>query len=436
MIWTLTEMTAILAESFIITGFIVQYFGFVSEKHARMRHLLYFLWFVLIDCLGTFVIQQELFFVLSFVLSSFLFAVLYLEGNVFEKFFISLLSYIMIYFANLPILFLGAHFSEQSVDAFVYDTQSVIRVVSLGISKILYFSLCQGLLMIHRKSRYRFKPAEWIIVTAGFGITLLIAFCVLMTAYRMEWSSYFLIAIAVLLCVLDIIIYVFIRRLNIANQKETERQMYIFQIGQQQNDIRRLDQQYQEIAIFRHDIRNQMRCVHDLIAQQDYDGARRYVESMLERHASTAPMQIHCSSSVVNAVVNAQFSRAQNEGIQCSCRIVTEIVPETEYDLSIILSNLLDNAREACQKQEKAGQIILSVSELGGYYRISVRNTISGSVLRNNHGLITGKANRELHGWGLKSVREITDSYSGTMDIFEEEGMFVVSILMMKEKKL
>lgn len=436
MIWTVLEVTAILAESYIITMLFVQYFGFTKTEHARIKHLLYFLWFVMIDCVGTFVVKQELFFVLSFVMSSFVFALICLKGNLFEKFFIALLSYIMIYFSNLPILFIGAHFSERSVDAFVYDTQNAVRVLSLGISKIIYFALCQGILMIHRKSRYRFKTAEWIIITTGFAITLLIAFSVLMIAYQTAWGNYFMIAIAILLCILDAIIFVFIRKLNVANQKETEHKMKIFQIQQQEQDIRRLDKQYQEIAIFRHDIRNQMRCVHDLIVQKEYEKAQSYIETMLDRNSTSAPLQIHCSSSVVNAVINAQFQKASEHEIICSARIVTEVLPESEYDLSIILSNLLDNAREACQAQTGVRKMILSVSELGAYYRITVKNTIAESVLRKNHRLMTAKSDRGRHGWGLKSVREIASSYNGTMDIFEEEGMFVVSILMMKNKKL
>ncbi|MBQ7012638.1 MAG: GHKL domain-containing protein [Oscillospiraceae bacterium] len=436
MIWTVLEVTAILAESYIITMLFVQYFGFAKTEYARIKHLLYFLWFVMIDCVGTFVVKQELFFVLSFVMSSFVFALICLKGNLFEKFFIALLSYIMIYFSNLPILFIGAHFSERSVDAFVYDTQNAVRVLSLGISKIIYFALCQGILMIHRKSRYRFKTAEWIIITTGFAITLLIAFSVLMIAYQTAWGNYFMIAIAILLCILDAIIFVFIRKLNVANQKETEHKMKIFQIQQQEQDIRRLDKQYQEIAIFRHDIRNQMRCVHDLIAQKEYEKAQSYIETMLDRNSTSAPLQIHCSSSVVNAVINAQFQKASEYEIICSARIVTEVLPESEYDLSIILSNLLDNAREACQKQTGVRKMILSVSELGAYYRIIVKNTIAESVLRKNHRLMTAKSDRGRHGWGLKSVREIASSYNGTMDIFEEEDMFVVSILMMKNKKL
>ncbi len=436
MIWTVLEVTAILAESYIITMLFVQYFGFTKTEHARIKHLLYFLWFVMIDCVGTFVVKQELFFVLSFVMSSFVFALICLKGNLFEKFFIALLSYIMIYFSNLPILFIGAHFSERSVDAFVYDTQNAVRVLSLGISKIIYFALCQGILMIHRKSRYRFKTAEWIIITTGFAITMLIAFSVLMIAYQTAWGNYFMIAIAILLCILDAIIFVFIRKLNVANQKETEHKMKIFQIQQQEQDIRRLDRQYQEIAIFRHDIRNQMRCVHDLIAQKEYEKAQSYIETMLDRNSTSAPLQIHCSSSVVNAVINAQFQKASEHEIICSARIVTEVLPESEYDLSIILSNLLDNAREACQAQTGVRKMILSVSELGAYYRIIVKNTIAESVLRKNHRLMTAKSDRGRHGWGLKSVREIASSYNGTMDIFEEEDMFVVSILMMKNKKL
>lgn len=94
---------------------------------------------------------------------------------------------------------------------------------------------------------------------------------------------------------------------------------------------------------------------------------------------------------MLNAVVNAKFNDAQSKGIDTSLRLVVQIPHDLEFDLSIMLSNLLDNAIEACEKNPSNAQILLTISEEAGYYRIVVRNTIAASVLKKNQELKTEK---------------------------------------------
>ena len=101
-----------------------------------------------------------------------------------------------------------------------------------------------------------------------------------------------------------------------------------------------------------------------------------------------------------------------------------------------MLSNLLDNAIEACEKNPSNAQILLTISEEAGYYRIVVRNTIAVSVLKKNQELKTEKANKKLHGWGLRSVTDLVSKRNGLIDFYEKEGMFYVDILLPIEENL
>ena len=139
---------------------------------------------------------------------------------------------------------------------------------------------------------------------------------------------------------------------------------------------------------------------------------------------------------MLNAVVNAKFNDAKSKGIDTSLRLVVQIPHDLEFDLSIMLSNLLDNAIEACEKNPSNAQILLTISEEAGYYRIVVRNTIAASVLKKNQELKTEKANKKLHGWGLRSVTDLVSKRNGLIDFYEKEGMFYVDILLPIEENL
>ena len=111
---------------------------------------------------------------------------------------------------------------------------------------------------------------------------------------------------------------------------------------------------------------------------------------------------------------------------------VTADIPEKyEHDISIILSNLLDNAIEASEKlTDEKPEITLIISEVTGYYSIIVKNRISSSVITENKKLATTKSDKHNHGYGLKSVKVLAEAHNGMVDIYEKDGFFIVNALL------
>ena len=96
-------------------------------------------------------------------------------------------------------------------------------------------------------------------------------------------------------------------------------------------------------------------------------------------------------------------------------------------DMSILLSNLLDNAMNGCEDSDNPG-IDLEISRKKSYIRIKVKNSIPTSVLLNNPELKTTQPEQSMHGYGIVSIREISSKYGGNV-IFREEGkMFIAEI--------
>ena len=432
MIWTSIEIIAILAECFLIARLLVEYFH-CKQAENRIFHILCLTGCLLLfDLLGTFVIKNELFFITSFILCGSVYAMIALKGNVFEKIYVNILSYIMIYFSNLPLLFLITHLTQTNIHEFTYASQNVVRASSILIAKVIFYILTQCVLILHKKKEFHFKKAEWIIILSAFATTLLIGLFVLLLASGSSLSQYLFIMITVLLCILDIIIFVFLQKLSTINHREQMQSILAVQVKQQQKDIEQLDRQYHELSILRHDYKNQIECIRCMLQKEKNTDVLRYIDTLTKRHFDFTEEHVKCSSSVLNAVINTKFSMAHAYGIRTSCMITTTIPDYLEYDISILLSNLLDNAIEACSHLDKECHIILSFAEVNGYYRLIIKNTIVESVLRKNRKLKTSKNNRTLHGWGLKSVQDIADAHNGSVDFYEKESQFIVSVLLMK----
>ena len=429
MICTIAEVIAILAESYLAAHLLIRYFGMKKEYVFWMKHMLFFILLSISDLLGTFVFSNENFLVLSCLSIEIIFAVIFLKGNCFEKVFMSITSYMLVYCINFPILALISKISNLEISEFMVS-QDISRIVCLFITKILYFAAVQFILWMRKKEKHYFNLNEWIIIISVFLITLLIGLAMYIIMINDKISDYIYLASTLLLSLLDVIIFIFMRNMNVSSQKEREKELLHIQLAQQKDEMRKLEQQYQEISVLRHDFRNSIDCMARMIQQNKQEDALHYAEQLKKRKIGKLQTHIECSSSVINAVINSKFSDAQVNGIETSFKMVVQIPENLEFDISIILSNLLDNAIEACCKNEISSQIILAVSKFGAYYQLLIKNTIENSVLKNNKQLKTFKLEKNKHGLGLKSIRDIVEKRQGMLDIYEENGEFCVSVLL------
>lgn len=435
MIWQCTEILAVIVECMIVTRMLIQYFKFRSEDYRILKWLLLFSLLFATDMAGTFGIANETFLISSCLLIEIAFSTIFLKGNIFEKILISVINYVLVYFINLPVM--SAISAITGIPMLQLQmSQNVERVVCLFITKILYFAVTQFILSFRKKEEYHFSRNEWIMILSAFMITLLIGISMYMITVGGKTTEYIYVAVTLLISCLDAVIFIFLRKMNRTSQIEKERDIMEIQLQRQQDEMQHLQQQYEEISILRHDFRNGIDCLCGMIEQGDCSGALAYAKRFKERKVNTILSQVQCSSTMLNAVVNAKFNDAQSKGIDTSLRLVVQIPHDLEFDLSIMLSNLLDNAIEACEKNPSNVQILLTISEEAGYYRLVVRNTIAASVLKKNQELKTEKANKKLHGWGLRSVTDLVSKRNGLIDFYEKEGMFYVDILLPIEENL
>ncbi len=376
MIFTVFEVLANVAECLLMSRVLILWFPFRSRQHWFLKALLLFSFMTIADCVGTFSFpfSNEIFLASSFLLILFTFSIIFLNGSIFEKIFVSILIYLLNYLVNLPVLTLLSKISELSILEFT-AAHNTERIFCLILTKLLYFLVTQILLYIKKKGKYNFHKNEWILIICVLGITLLISFFILLIMDFPAIRDLAYVVVALLLSSLDVIVLSFIQKIHITSQDKLEKEQLKLQLQQ-------LEQKYQEISILRHDFRNSIQCVQDLIASANYKEALAYTEKWKKRKINLLPSVVQTSSSVIDVVMNGKASEALTYGIEVSLRM-TALIPESlAFDMSVLLSNLLDNAIEASQKNHKNPQIITTISEINGYYRIVIRNQVTESVLK------------------------------------------------------
>jgi sensor histidine kinase regulating citrate/malate metabolism len=138
---------------------------------------------------------------------------------------------------------------------------------------------------------------------------------------------------------------------------------------------------------------------------------------------------IKSGNSIIDYLINSKLSNLNNVKVLIS-GYVGNYSDIDEMDLACILGNVLDNAIEAQQSVKGEKRIELHFLYKNAARIIVCKNTVGGSVLKNNKDLPSTKDSSELHGLGHRIVETTVKKYGGIVDYYEDGEMFGVQILL------
>ena len=102
--------------------------------------------------------------------------------------------------------------------------------------------------------------------------------------------------------------------------------------------------------------------------------------------------------------------------------------------MNVLLGNLMDNAIEANKKNQGQKYIKLTIkgdSRNEKTWIIKIMNPYETAIKRSNNGeYITSKEDKRMHGYGLKSIKQIVEKHKGEIKIEDSENIFKVSIML------
>ena len=139
----------------------------------------------------------------------------------------------------------------------------------------------------------------------------------------------------------------------------------------------------------------------------------------------------------IDAISNYKMEILKDLNVQIQKEIkIIDKVNMNHGDANTLFGNLFDNAIEALEKIDESGRklkIKILADETALLLRMS--NTFDGIIERNSDKeIVTRKANRDNHGIGIKSVKEIVRKYNGKVDFEIDENVFLVTVFLYTEK--
>lgn len=231
-------------------------------------------------------------------------------------------------------------------------------------------------------------------------------------------------AMALVFCM---ILIVYMRH---TNQKEQKRQMEM-RNELLENNYRQLYEEQKWLECTAHDFKNHVNVLEKYLEEGFYSEAIDYIR-ILKTPLETIYQRNWSGSWMLDTILNNKFAEANQKGIRLYPEIeVTGHIPLSEYDLCVVLSNLLDNAIEACEKvKEGKKELQVSVKTVNQFFLVKIVNSIGKEPKQENGVYVTTKKDPQKHGIGLESVRVSLDKYQGTLVLEHTEREFtaVVSV--------
>lgn len=195
----------------------------------------------------------------------------------------------------------------------------------------------------------------------------------------------------------------------------------------QRESIEALSAAYTQQRKLAHDFRAHLDTLSAMLAQQpfDIDAIKSYVRSLQSAQTSRI-LLVNTHHSALDALLNQKALVARNRSIDVQFRVNDLSAVKIDLvDLTVIISNTLDNAIEACEKlpvndRQIYIQVVLDDNEL--FY--AVRNRSLPVDVSSDRLPVTTKENPSFHGYGLQNVQTTLAKYHSVYAMDYADGWF------------
>ncbi|WP_295068190.1 GHKL domain-containing protein [Ruminococcus sp.] len=429
MIWQICEYTATIIEYVIYADFMVRFLDVKKDKNKIISFFLIFLSDTLLTSVFNYFMNFEGILCVIRIALNISIAFFLLKGTLFEKAFSAIILDITALFVSFISLTLLGMLSGNSLEEMI-ESRGMIRLLNLFITKVFLFAVTRAILRIRGKNNLSFEFTEVLGVSFIFAITLVIGIGIFRAnlSAGVDTDSPISLLIGFGLIAINIFTYILMKRIS---DKNRERENLLLDKAQNEayfSQVTEYEKQLDDMRKIRHDIKNHLQCLAALISQNNNEQAEDYINDIIENKLDFGHYYIDTGNKVIDSVINMKLLQCKNDNITTVVHINKVDTNIEDADMCALLSNILDNAIEACSKETKTKEIHIDIMPRKGYANLVVKNAISDSVLERNPELKTTKENVFIHGIGMRSVSDIVKRYDGMLDFYENNNFFIADI--------
>lgn len=187
----------------------------------------------------------------------------------------------------------------------------------------------------------------------------------------------------------------------------------------------RMDEIYNKLRLLRHDYKYHLNATRKMLHAGNTAEADSYLNS-IEMNLSDYELENFCQNHVINALISYYAERCKNLSIQFDASLrIPQSLGIPDYDLCIILGNLLENAVEASEKLAKHRMIKLETQCIQNQLLFMIKNNFNGEISHSNEMPLSEKTNG---GFGLRSVKEVIEGHCGDITFEWDDSSFTAFV--------
>lgn len=419
----IAEITASVVECVIMAEFLTVCLGVKSDRYKILKAAVCSLLLFVNVVLCPMITDSEMLSVAIMLVIETVYSIIFLKGSIYKKVFVVFISAIAMMLINVTVLMALEKVLAVDMQELILGNGTA-RLMVLFLTKFLYFLVTRFLLKINGSSVYNLGKSEWITLLAVFAVTFFIGIAVLECAVKGTNIEIYMMASVSGLILINVLTYALMQRMNKENAERTKSMLLEIQLKENTESVHEIHRMYEEIQQIRHDTKHWITGSLALLKQKNFDEAEKYLEKLVDEKIGTLRDYVITDNDVINAIINSKLSEASKKGIEVRASVGTEIGETDTYGLSVAISNLLDNAIEGCMRIQGKRKIYFEMFVDGEYLKVFIKNTYDKSGIN----LETRKANKKLHGLGLKSVANFTERNDGILNFYEENGDFCTNM--------
>lgn len=215
---------------------------------------------------------------------------------------------------------------------------------------------------------------------------------------------------------------------------ESERNILNMRFETMKEQYGELKKSYDKYRCLLHDEKHMISYLNECLDNGNIRDARKLLENYQEL-TITKNRAVYTGISSLDFMLNIKIEKIKELEIKFKADIRAEKIPMEELDFIMMLGNLLDNAIESAAKCKKGERYItFKIYNINDIFGIKIKNSsiLKPKMLGNQ--FFTDKKEKDVHGWGIKSVKKILEKYNGELNFKYDNSFFEAHIIIEVDK--
>lgn len=314
--------------------------------------------------------------------------------------------------------------SEINPSFFTIENINVLYNTMNGGSKLISLIFCISISIFWTKDADQSHTQYHLLLLSTPIITLFI-YCVLSLKRVYSEDTFFYNVLFVSLFILNIINFILLKKNLSYTMTEMKNAQMSRQLIFQQEKYNQLSESYRQNRRLIHDIKKHYFTIQEYINHNDMQGLMTYTNSAIQDLES-----VYAKYNTGNLVIDSFLSnyetlfQANHISFTAHLNVDYNRVPINNYDLCVILGNILDNALQACQKSDlRNSQFYIEIETTNNdKFRIHTENTYKTANTPSHH------KDNLIHGYGLPNIKNTVEKNNGFLSIDTSDN-FIMDIL-------